>query len=105
GGDYRADSGEMRGVSDGGEHLRRADVGPANHADFAVGIRQGGDPLDGVVPVLDFVPEGIPLAFGGVATANVLHTDNVAVSGELIAGRDSPAGALVVGSAHEDNGE
>jgi len=38
GGDDGADSGEMRRMADGGEHLRGSDVRSAKHADFAVGV-------------------------------------------------------------------
>ena len=68
----------MRWVADGCEHLRGSNVGPAEHADFAVRIRQRGSPFDGVVAVVGLVFEGIPLALGGVAAAHILHDDEVA---------------------------
>ena len=84
-GDNGADAGEVRRVADGCEHLRSSHVGPAEHADFAVGIRQGGGPFDGVVAVVGLVFEGIPLALGGVAAAHILHDDQVAARGSCAA--------------------
>ena len=81
GGDDGADAGKMRRMSDGGQHLRGADVGAATHADLAVGIGQRGRPLHRVVAVIRFVLEGVPLAVGGVAAADVLNDDDVAASG------------------------
>ena len=83
-------------MTDGGEHLRGTDIGSAEHADFAVGMGQRGRPLDGVVAVVDFVLEGVPLAFGGVAAAHILDDDEVTTrrGGEAEGG-----GVLVVGRA------
>ena len=95
----------MGRVRDRGEHLRGADVGAAGHADFAVRIGKSGGPFDSVVAVGDFVAEGVELAVGGVAAADVLHDHDVAVRGDLIGGCCGPADAFVVGRAHQDDGE
>jgi len=78
GGNHGTYTGEMRRMSRGGEHLRGTDVGTAEHANLAVGIRKGGDPLDGVVAVFGFVDEGIPVSLGGIAAANILDDHDVA---------------------------
>ena len=91
-------------MRDGGEHLSGADVRSADHADFAVRIRERGGPLDGVVTVIAFVLEGIPFAFGSEAAADVLNDDDVAK-------RRGPhaelgfAGAFVVRRALEEDRE
>src|SRR4029077_19154396 len=77
GGHYRANSGEVRRMSDGREHLRRTDVRAAEHADLAVRIRLRGDPLDRVVAVVRFVDERIPIAVGGVAAAYILQKNHI----------------------------
>ena len=101
GGDDGADAGQMRRMADGGEHLRGSDIGAAEHADFAVGVGEGGGPLDGVVAVVGFVLEGVPLALGGVAAAHVLHHDHEAAPRR----RDGEIGAvvLVVGRALQED--
>src|SRR5215475_3019366 len=76
--DDRADSGEMRWIRDRGEHLRGADVGAAEHADFSVGVGKRGGPLDRIVSVVGFVDEGVELAFGAVAAARVFGDDDAA---------------------------
>src|SRR6201998_1226392 len=73
----------MGRTRDGSEQLRGTDVRAAEHADFAVRLRQGRGPFDGVVAVLRFVAEGIPLAFGGESSADVLNHDEIAASGRL----------------------
>jgi hypothetical protein len=106
GSDHRADACEVRRMSDGGEHLRSADVRPAKHADLAVRIRLSGNPLDGVVAVLGFVEEGVPVTVGSIPAANVLNEDDVAVGGSAlrevdVVAPDSPA----IGSALKEDRE
>ena len=92
----------MGRVADGGEHLRGSDVGSAEHADFAVGVGKRGGPLDGVVAVVGLVLEGIPLALGGVAAADVLHDDEVSAGGGGAA--EFGGVVLVIGRALEEDG-
>ena len=103
GGDDGADAGEMRGMADGGEHLRGAYVGSAPHADFAVGGWQRGGPFDGVETVFSFVLEGIPLALGGIAAADILNDDEVSACGGAAA--EFSTVVLVVGGALKERGE
>ena len=90
-------------MGDGGEILRRAHVGAAEHADFAVRIGQCRGPLDGVVAVVSFIFEGIPFAFGGVSAADVLSDDDVAAGGGFQA-KIHFAG-FVIGRAHQQHGK
>ena len=63
---------------------------------------ESGSPLDGVVAVVGLVLEGIPLAFGGVAAADVLHYDEIATRG---GGEAEGSGiVLVVGRALKKRG-
>jgi len=73
-----ADTGEMRRMRDRGKHLRCANVRPAPHTDLAVGIRKGRRPFHGIITVLGFVLEHVPLPFGGVAAAHILDDHDVA---------------------------
>src|SRR5208337_341547 len=104
GGNSGTDPGEMRGMSSGGEHLRGADVGTAEHADFAVGIWKSGDPLNGVITIFGFVDEGIPVALRGVAATHILDHHDVAARGGRVCEIDAPA-EFVVGSAPEEDGK
>ncbi len=101
--DHRADSRKMRRVGNRGEHLCCADVGTADHADFAVRGWQRRSPFDGVVTVVGLVAERIPLTFRCVAPTNILHDGDVAVRGNLIRRPDRPAHAFIVGRAHQDD--
>jgi len=90
-------------VADGSEHLRCADVGTGEHADFAVGMRQSGGPFDCVVAVVGLVLEGVPLALGLIAAADILRDDHEAVfdgfwaeGGEVV---------FVIRGAHEQDVE
>jgi hypothetical protein len=103
GGDDGADAGEVGRFADGGEHLGCADVGAGEHADFSVGVRQGGGPFNGVVAVVGFVLEGVPLALGGVAAADVLSDDHEAVLDGF--GAKGGEAVLVVGGADEEDVE
>ncbi len=58
------------------EHLRCTNVRSAKHSYLAIGIGQGGRPLHRVVAIIGFVFEGVPLAFRGIATANILKDDH-----------------------------
>ena len=66
-------------------------------------LGQRGGPFDGVVAVVGLVLEGIPLALGGVAAADILHDDEIATSG----GGAAEVGGVVfvVGRALEEHGE
>ena len=76
GGDHGADARQVRRMGDGCQHLCRAHVGGAKHSNLAIGIRQRRGPLYRVVAVIGFVFEGVPLAFGRIAAANVLKDDD-----------------------------
>ncbi len=102
-GDDRADAGEMRWMADCGEHLRRAHVRSAEHADFAIGVRQSCRPLHRVVAVVDLVLEGVPLTLGGIAATDVLHDDHEA-SGDSMA-REVGGIVLVIGRALQKDRE
>src|SRR5689334_12419092 len=64
-------------MCNGSQHLCCANIGAAKHSNSTVGVWQGCGPLDGVVAVVGFVFEGVPLAFGGIASAHVLNDDDV----------------------------
>ena len=106
GGDHRADACKVRGMSDGSQHLGSADVGTAPHADAAIGVRKRGSPLDGVVTVGGFIDEGVPIAIGRVAAADILHDDDIAARGGFVRELDLAAGTqFVVRSALQEDGE
>ncbi len=86
-------------MADGGEHQRSADVRSAEHANFAVRMRQRRGPLHRVVAVVHLVLEGVPLALGGVAAAHILDHDHEAARDSLA--REVGAAVLVVGCALE----
>ena len=86
-----------------GEHLRRADVRAAEHAHPPVCMWQGRRPLDRVVPVVRLVPEGVPLALGGVATADILNDDDVSPGGCFQP--ESVISVLVVRRALQEHGK
>src|SRR5579872_7208334 len=90
-------------IGDGGKHLRGADVAAAEHADFSVGVRKRGGPLDSVVAVVGLVDEGVELAFGAVAAASVFGDDDEAALGA--ANADAGFVAAVVGCADEEDWE
>src|SRR5580704_2959059 len=94
---------EMRGSGVGGAHLRVSDVAATEHADFPVGVRKRGGPLDGVVAVVGLVDERVELSFGAVTAARVFHDDDVAALSA--ANADAGFVAAVVGSADEEDGE
>ena len=64
------------------QHLRRPDVGPAEHTDSPVGSLERRRPLDGVEAVARLVAEGIELALRVVSPARVLENDDVPVRRE-----------------------
>ena len=103
GGDVGEDRDQVGRVRRGGQHLRRADVGAAPHADPSVGVRERGRPLDGVEAVVGFVPERIELAFGVEPAAHVLPDHHVAGGGERT--RLADAALPVVRRALEQRGE
>ena len=101
GGDDWADAGQMRRMSDGRKHLRRAYIGAGKHADSAVGAGECSGPLDCVVAVGAFVLKGVPLPFGIESAAGVLGDNDKAPLGGL----HSYGGhvVLVVGRAGEQD--
>ncbi len=88
---------------DGREHLRRAHVRAAEHADFAVGVGQAGGPLDGIVAILAFVAERIEFALRIEASASVLNDDDIAVGGHCR--RRTSAARPIVRRALEQHGK
>jgi hypothetical protein len=102
-----ADRDEARRPGRRREQLRRARVGEPVHRDPAVGAWEARRPLHGVVAVLRFVNERVPLALRAEAAAAVLDDDDPALSRPP--GRMRVAGAglrrrLVVRLAHEQHG-
>src|SRR5258708_2890806 len=93
---------QMRRRGDGGQHLRGAHVRSAEHADFAIRIRQRRGPFDGVVAVLAMMLERNPSARGGKTAAHILHDDDVA---ERSGSCTEIAAGLVVGRAREQHGK
>ena len=85
------------------QELRRADVGTAKHADFAVRVRQRRGPFDGVVAVVQFVLEGVELALGLITAANVLCDDDVAAGRAAHAELESSG--FVVRRSREQHGK
>ena len=73
----RANTGQMRRMRNRRQHLGRAHIRSAPHADFAVRIRQRRRPFHGVVTIVRFVLERVPLSVRGVAAADVLNDDDV----------------------------
>src|SRR6185312_2084373 len=102
-GHQRADASQMRWRGDGGQHLRRADIGAAEHSNFSVGIGQGGGPLNRVVAVAGLVHERRPVAARCVAPARVLNDYNVTPLRSLVA--SIGAARLVVRSSLQEDGE
>ena len=72
-----ANSREMRRRGNGGQILRGPDVGTAKHSDLAIRIRKRRGPFHRVVTILRFELEGIPIAFRGVAAADILRDHHV----------------------------
>ena len=97
----RADARQVRWLGDRRKELRRTHVRPAKHAHFSIGIRQGGGPFDGVVTVLRFIFEGIPLALRFKAPAHILR--NHRVPARRCPQPESHAPRLVVGRAHQQH--
>src|SRR5712664_4566518 len=97
----RPNSRKLRWLGDRRKKLRRTNVRPAKHADFSIGIRQGGGPLDGVVPVLRFILKGIPLAFRFKSPAHILRNHHIPA--RRCPQPESHAPRLVVGSAHQQH--
>ena len=77
----------MGWMADGGEHLRRAYIRATEHAHLAIGVRQSGRPLDGVVTVFALMLEGVPLALGGKSPTHILRHNHIAACDGL-AGKD-----------------
>ncbi len=90
----------------GGEELGHALVGEAVHADPAVGFGAGAEPGDGLGAVAGFVAEGVEVAFGVAAAADVLDDDVVAVAGEPdgVGVDDGGGDVAAVGLAHQERG-
>ena len=74
---HRANTGEMRRMRNGRQHLGCAHIRSAPHAYFAVRVRQRRRPLHGIVTIVRFVLERIPVTIRGVAAADVLNDDNI----------------------------
>ena len=66
-----------------GQHLRRADVRAAEHADLAVRIGKRRRPFDGVVAVLRLVLERIELSLRVEPSTHVLLDDDIARRREI----------------------
>lgn len=97
-GDDRLESG---GSGEGRLPLGETDIRRPKHADATVRPGLGADPLAGVVTVALFVGEGVELAFGIVAAADVEEEDGVPLSG----GANGKSGVCdaAVGGALEDD--
>src|SRR5213078_3134145 len=78
---YRKHAGQMRRLGDRGEHLRGAHVRCAEHADFAVRVRECRGPFYSVVAVAALIVEWVPVTVGGVAPAHILNDDYIAEPG------------------------
>ncbi len=90
-------------MGDGCQHLRSADVRSAEHSYSSIGVGQSSRPLDGVVAIVGFVFEGIPLAVGGVAATDVLHDDHISTGRALQA--EIELVVFVVRGALQKNGK
>lgn len=97
------DGQEVRRLGGGGEHLRGAHVGTAEHTDLPIRIGQSGRPLHRVVAVLRFVAEGVELAARVETAARVLEDDHVTVRGQRVA--QVLAAAPVIGRALKQHRE
>lgn len=102
-GDDGKDGFEMGVVEFGEAPLDDAEVGTAEHADFAVGPGLGSDPVECVVAVAAFLVERIESALGVVAAANVLDEEGIAVFDEGAVIREEVL-TLAVGRADEERG-
>ena len=80
-GDPRRQRLEGRRLHDGRLPLGHAHVGHTVHRHSAVRAGQAGRPLDGVVPIVEFVLEGDPFAARAEPPAHVLDDDDVALPG------------------------
>ena len=81
GGDAGCDGHQMGRTRLGRLPLGSAHVGAAVHPHLARGPGLGGGPLDGVVAIVEVVPEGVELAPGGVASPGVLDDHHIALPG------------------------
>lgn len=100
-GDDGANAREVRRMRDGGQHLRCAHIGSAQHSDSAIGVRERGGPFNGVVAVVRFVLEGVPFAVRRISPANILDDDDIPVRCGAVAESGSPC--FVVRSSLEQD--
>ena len=99
-GAHHADESFQVGVAAGrGGPLDVPQVGAALHAHTAGGPGLGGDPVQGVVPILYLVVIGDPLPVAFAAAAHVL--DNHGIAPLHIAVVDLPAPLFSIGGAHQ----
>jgi len=63
------------------------------------------DPLDGVVAIGGFLGEGIPLAAGAAAAADIVHDHGVAPTGVPVRLAGIAAGVLEIGRALDEGRE
>src|SRR5580700_1954633 len=85
GGHDRAYASEVRGMGNGGEHLRGANVGPAPHPDLAIRKGESRGPLYRVVAIVRFVLERVPFALRRVAAPDILNDGHIALRGSQFA--------------------
>src|SRR6266516_5553018 len=98
-----ADTGKMRRMRDGRQHLRGSNVRTSKHPHLAVGIGQRGRPLHSVIAVVRFMLEWIPFAVRCVASTNVLNDYDIAAGCSLHTEADRVRADLVVWSALQKN--
>ena len=100
------DLGTQVGRIEGGEGaLVGPGVGGAHGADAAVAPGLDGDPLDGVVAVGGFLREGVPLAAGAAAAADIVHHHGVSATRVPVRLAGVAAGVLEVWRSLDKGGE
>ena len=103
----RDDGLEGRGSSHRCQPLGRSVVGDAEHSHVTVAPGLFCAPFYSVVAILYFVPIGVELAFGGVATANILDHDGI-IAGHGPNGVQVesvvPGYVLAIGDSGEEHG-
>ena len=100
-GDIGANAREMRRLCDGRKILRCSNVRAAVHSNLSIRVGKRGGPLHGVVTVLRFVFERIPVACGLKPAADILGHYDIAARRGL--GSELHLMSLVVGRAHQQD--